>query len=380
MIAQTATRPSQVVGPGAAAALVQREPTSKEFIVVSAHVVDQVEVLLAGRSPSRVIVVDGPTDIERAQSLARHASVERIACFIAVGGGSVLDLVKLASAEATNPRLLRSLAHRATTNGFLTRTVLRAAPLPFMAVPTTIGTGSEVNASACFESRFEGTPARTLVDLRLALPSAVAYDPAFTAATPDLLNQGIFEIGARIVGAAVGTPSSLQLAEAEAEFLFDRVVRLADGPGNPLTHDDDRIEAALVSAASHSGWALRGRGPAPSPLWLLSTELSVAASITKNEAAMRLVIPWLSRIAVGDERWGSADAFDRWSRRTEDADLRGWFHRLIAAAQLSTHPLGIDCDRVAHRVTTRFAVGSLANISTCAIAALFADVESGVLT
>lgn len=380
MIAQTADRPSQIVGPGAAAALVQRERTSREFIVASAHVVDQVEVLLAGHNSSRVIVVDHPTDIERAQSLARHASVERIARIIAVGGGSVLDLVKLASAEVTNPRLLRSLAHRATTNGFLTRTVLRAAPLPFIAVPTTIGTGSEVNASACFESRVEDTPARTLVDLRLALPSAVAYDPAFTAATPELLNQGIFEIGARIVGAAVGTPSSLQLAEAEAEFLFDRVVRIADGPGNLLSNNDDRIEAALVSAASHSGWALRGRGPAPSPLWILSTELSVAASITKNEAAMRLVMPWLSRIAGGDERWGSPDAFVRWSRRTGDADLRGWFHRIIEVAQLSRRPLGIDCDRVAHRVTTRFAVGSLAKLSTSTIAGLFAEVESGLLT
>ncbi len=378
MIAETRARPAQIVGPGAAAALVGRESSGRDLMVIDVEIVDRAAPLIADRDSSRVIIVHRPTDLDQARNLAQYARAEGTDRFIAVGGGNVLDLVKLSAAETTNPCLLRALALRATAKGFLVGTALPRKPLPFSAVPTTIGTGSEVNGSACFESSVDGSPAKTLVDLRRVSASAVAYDPAYTAAPASLLLMGLFEIAARLVGATVGTPSTLPLAELEAELLFDRVIRLAGVQGDILSQDEDRVEAALISAASHSDWALRGRGPAPSPLWIISTELSVAASISKNEAAMRLVVPWLTRVANGDERWGSPAAFAAWSDRLGDAGLVGWFARIVASAKLPTGSLEIDRSRVANRVTNRFGIGSLAGFDTVPIVDLLTEVGVGV--
>jgi len=69
---------------------------------------------------------------EKAAGMAREAG---LAAVIGLGGGSVLDCAKAASMLATNP---------GTAKEFEGRNRFRNRPLPFVAIPSTCGTGSEV--------------------------------------------------------------------------------------------------------------------------------------------------------------------------------------------------------------------------------------------
>jgi len=69
---------------------------------------------------------------ERAAELARDGGFEAI---VGLGGGSVLDAAKAAAMLATNP---------GRAGDYEGRNRFSEAPLPFIAIPTTCGTGSEV--------------------------------------------------------------------------------------------------------------------------------------------------------------------------------------------------------------------------------------------
>lgn len=391
MIAERGPRPAQLVGEGAARALLARSGFASPLVVVDPAVLDRAEALLAERPGIRLRVHDRPTDLDSADELARDGVAAGADGLIAIGGGNVLDLVTLAAAEATNPRVLRSLGARAAARGFLSGIRLSAAPLAIAAIPTTVGTGSEVNGSACFETTAGSGPVKTLVALPGATPRIVAYDPEFSAGPSDLVRSGVVEIGARLVGAAIGTPSRFDEAEREAEAAFDRLTTLAAGlvgvdsgaGGDPDA--DTRLSIAVLSADSHSGWALRGRGPAPSPLWLLATEVSVAASLSKNEATMLLVGPWLEAVASGDDRWGSPEALARWTTRLADlgggsgardddihTDLIDWFRDQASRVTVRNHPAAFDPAAVARRLERRFRIGSLSAIDPAAVTELLA--------
>ncbi|MCU1329536.1 MAG: iron-containing alcohol dehydrogenase [Bryobacterales bacterium] len=96
---------------------------------------------------------------------------------IAIGGGSVIDAGKAIAAFATNegdPLEFLEVIGRGRP--------LRAAPLPFIAVPTTAGTGSEVTRNAVLGSPEHGVK----VSLRSAsmLPAIALIDPVLTLTLP----------------------------------------------------------------------------------------------------------------------------------------------------------------------------------------------------
>ncbi len=123
------------------------------------------------------------TTAERIAAQARDTDRELIVGF---GGGSSLDAAKAASMLATNTGSARA---------FIGRTTFEAPPLPFIAVPTTCGTGSEVTwvsvltdvdaerkISIKGESLF---PTVALVDARLlrSLPKHLLASTAIDALT-----------------------------------------------------------------------------------------------------------------------------------------------------------------------------------------------------
>lgn len=86
-------------------------------------------------------VEPNPSDetVMKGASLARETSCTAI---LAVGGGSVMDAAKLMAAMATNPGTLWDYAQSGTGG----RKAFGIDPLPLVAVTTTAGTGSEVDA------------------------------------------------------------------------------------------------------------------------------------------------------------------------------------------------------------------------------------------
>jgi alcohol dehydrogenase class IV len=109
------------------------------------------------------------------------AGIARLKAFradalLAIGGGSPIDCAKainLAHANNCHPRQLAGLWLYARA---------RRPGLPFHAVPTTAGTGSEVTMAAVISDKEAGTKL-SIIDPRL-LPGVVALDPQLTLGLP----------------------------------------------------------------------------------------------------------------------------------------------------------------------------------------------------
>jgi alcohol dehydrogenase class IV len=99
---------------------------------------------------------------------------------IAIGGGSAIDAGKAIAAAAANPGDLLDYLEVIGRGQPLGR-----APYPFIAVPTTAGTGSEVTRNAVLGSKEQGVK----VSLRspLMLPRVALVDPRLTLGLPPAL-------------------------------------------------------------------------------------------------------------------------------------------------------------------------------------------------
>lgn len=178
-------------------------------------------LLVRGRSPERAaglaaslaaagvelvsLAVAGEPTVELAREGAALARAERCDAVVAFGGGSVVDAGKAVAALATNPG--DPLDYLEVVG----RGQPLAAPsLPFVAIPSTAGTGSEVTRNAVLGSK----AARVKASLRspLMLPRIAVVDP-------DLL---------------VGAPPAV-LASSGLDALSQLVEPFLSARANPLT-------------------------------------------------------------------------------------------------------------------------------------------------
>lgn len=98
---------------------------------------------------------------------------------LAIGGGAAIDLAKAAAAMATNTE---SPTVRDYLEGVGRGLLLRAAPLPVMAMPTTAGTGAEATRNAVI-SCYDPPLKKSLRDERIQ-PQVALVDPALSASVP----------------------------------------------------------------------------------------------------------------------------------------------------------------------------------------------------
>ena len=124
--------------------------------------------------------VAGEPSVALAVAGAELARTGRCELVIACGGGSVIDAGKAIAALATNlgdPLDFLEVVGRGQP--------LRAAPLPFIAIPTTAGTGAEVTRNAVLAVPEQ----RVKVSLRspLMLPRVALVDPELTLGLPPAL-------------------------------------------------------------------------------------------------------------------------------------------------------------------------------------------------
>ena len=114
------------------------------------------------------------TLVEQGTRAAREARCELV---VAMGGGSVIDAGKAIAALVTNDAPVRDYLEVVGRAQPLT-----ARPLPFVAIPTTAGTGAEVTRNAVMLAEAE----RVKVSLRspLMLPAVALVDPELTYSLP----------------------------------------------------------------------------------------------------------------------------------------------------------------------------------------------------
>ncbi|MBI5544956.1 MAG: iron-containing alcohol dehydrogenase [Deltaproteobacteria bacterium] len=154
----------------------------KALLVAAAHLqrtgaLTRVEYLLSKKAVAveRLLVHGEPEAhvVDEAAARARALGSELV---IAVGGGSALDVGKAAAGLATNGGSVREYLE-----GVGTGRALKARPLPFLAAPTTAGTGSEVTRNAVVSSKAEGF--KKSIRSPLLLPLVALVDPALTDST-----------------------------------------------------------------------------------------------------------------------------------------------------------------------------------------------------
>lgn len=124
-----------------------------------------------------IFAVPGEPTIELVQNGVQQAKTAQCEVVIGFGGGSAVDAGKAIAALLTNPddplEYLEVIGRGQP---------LKQAPLPYIAVPTTAGTGSEVTRNAVL-----GSPShRVKVSLRnaLMLPRLAVIDPELTYGLP----------------------------------------------------------------------------------------------------------------------------------------------------------------------------------------------------
>lgn len=249
------------------------------FVESGAGSVSRIPVLLREQNAGRPMIVTGPRvrklllpDIRKALDAAgidyqifsdvennpTSDTCERIrdayiasGCdsFLAVGGGSPMDAAKAAAALLVRPgRSVQALS------GLLK--VHRAIP-PFIAVPTTAGTGSETTIAAVItDSRTHHKAA--IMDLVL-VPRCAVLDPVLTAGLPP---QTTAATGMDALTHAVeaylcwtyNTRQSLRLAEEAVTAIFSNLERAyADG-------SDLAAREAMLNASFKAGFAFTRAG------------------------------------------------------------------------------------------------------------------------
>lgn len=129
---------------------------------------------------STVFPVAGEPTIELVESAIRSARAEQVDLVIAIGGGSVIDAGKAIAALLANEGDLLDYVEVIGRGR-----ALRQAALPFIAIPTTAGTGAEVTRNAVLAAPVP----QVKVSLRsaLMLPTVALVDPELTYDLPPAL-------------------------------------------------------------------------------------------------------------------------------------------------------------------------------------------------
>lgn len=284
--------------------------------VAGAPVTGRVRGLLE-RTPyrTRVLELSGPGDLTTVRDLADRLTGTEL--LVGIGGGSLLDQAKLAALLRTNPDAYARLTVP-QRSGLLVLGPGTRRGLPLVAVPTTVGTGTESSGVACLGYPLRG---KRLVMGTALRPTAAVLDPAATATLDDeLIAEGVLEALFRTVSPYVGDHGELPTEDALVETIAERLVLLghevrdARRAGRP-TGDRLRLEIAKLSSLSHAEWAHLGRDLYAVKGWLIANELSSALGVRKM-TAVAAILPHLWRaIAGGEARLGSAARLERlWSR------------------------------------------------------------------
>ena len=185
-----------------------------------------------GVTTSSFIVTGEPTTslVERG---AAHARAERCDIVIAFGGGSVIDAAKAIAALITNRAPLRDYLEVVGKGQPITE-----RPAPFIAIPTTAGTGAEVTRNAVLMVEEE----QVKVSLRsaLMLPTVALVDPELTYTVPPN------------VTASSGLDALTQCIEP---FVSPQATPLTDG----IAREGIRRAASALRRAFHDGDDLGAR-------------------------------------------------------------------------------------------------------------------------
>ena len=204
--------------------------------------------------------------IDTAKKAIEAGRAGKVDCVIGIGGGSNLDVAKMAAAV---------LKHSGEPENFFGFDAIPGPILPLIAIPTTAGTGSEVSHSAVLTDRDAGVKVSTLS--RWLRPTVAIVDPALTDSCPprvtahsgiDALVHAIEAYTNRDYSEMVGVDPQARAYEGSyplTRLLAAETIRLVgrslvpayQHPSNQAARDDMALAAMLAGMAfSNSGVAI----------------------------------------------------------------------------------------------------------------------------
>lgn len=198
----------------------------------------------------RVPISREPTvqDVERGVQIARESGAQAV---VAIGGGSVIDAGKAIVAMSTQPAgLMRYIEVIGEAKP------LDAAPLPFIAVPTTAGTGAEATRNAVIASEEH----RVKASLRHVsmLPRVALIDPALArGVSPEVTAASGMDALTQCLEAFVCSKAQ-PLTDALCLDGIERGVRSLERAFQ--TGDDLDARSDMALCALYSGMALANAG------------------------------------------------------------------------------------------------------------------------
>jgi alcohol dehydrogenase len=140
-------------------------------VMVKTGIVGRVTERLGGIDLDVYDEVEAEPRIEVAQSVADRVRASRHDLVVGVGGGSSMDMAKVAAALATNGGPARS---------FVGNNLFANRPLPSIMVPTTAGTGAEITVTSMVT--VDGH--KQWINSPLLLPTVAVVDPDLTTSMP----------------------------------------------------------------------------------------------------------------------------------------------------------------------------------------------------
>jgi alcohol dehydrogenase len=205
---------------------------------------DRIVGLLAPREVSlydRVEENPSLESIEAGLALAREKNIEAV---VALGGGSGMDAGKAIAFLAPQSKRLRDLLAAENPAG-------EAPPLPFVAVPTTAGTGSEATP---FASLWDKTNRRKLSLTRDAMfPACAIVDPQLTRSAPPAVTAatGLDALchAVEAYWSRSAQPVSDALAERAIGILLDNLQSVYDRPDEMAAREAMALGSLLAGLA-----------------------------------------------------------------------------------------------------------------------------------
>jgi len=235
--------------------------------LIEAGLLDEVQSPLAGRTTLDMFAGGEPEpSLRAAEACIAHAREFSPTALIGLGGGSNMDLAKMAATV---------LAHGGVPRDYLGEDKVPGPVLPLICIPTTAGTGSEVSASGVFTDQDNHIkvgamsnhmrPAMAIVDPRLTLtcPRKVTADSGIDALTHAI--EAFTAVDNETFPLPPGQTSLYQgrhplgdcLAEKAIATIGANLVRAVEEPNNMAAREAMSLGAMLAGLAfSNVGVAL----------------------------------------------------------------------------------------------------------------------------
>jgi len=278
-------------------------------------------------------VQPNPTDLNVEEGVRAYRETDCDAV-IAVGGGSPMDAAKGVILMTRHPGSLREYY-----SGEDPRRPVTSDVPPFIAVPTTSGTGSEASRGGIITDTSENR--KRVIGSRHLLPKTVVLDPQLTVSMPPRLTAytGLDALSHSIEAFVVDSyaPLADAFAREGMRLVADSLVRAYDAGDDRRAREDMMLASTMGAMAFHKGLGV---------VHSLAHQLSPQVGIPHG-AACGIMLPHAIRFNVGE-----GPARDRTAiRYAEVASIFG-----VEAEGLTTADLAMEAAEVVDKLLIRFSV------------------------